>query len=261
MIKLVALDIDGTLTSTDGSISGENIEAVKQVLLKGIYTVLASARPPQGVDAVADLFGESIYRVSYSGAVIQTPTRIELQRLLIDIDVARDIAHFADLNRFSLTVTINDIEYHTQSQLRETLVPHLSIDLAQKAIDEEGAPLLIGVSGQQPTTSLYEYCQERHGKSVYMPRHFRSDGVLDSLVILHPEAQKGKALIALCNLLSIAPEEMLAIGDSESDLPMFQVAGLSVAVGNATPAIQQAATLVAPSANDNAVAWALQRLL
>ena len=178
MIKLVALDIDGTLTRTDGSISNESIEAIKQVLLKGTHTVLASARPPQGVDAVADLFGGPIYRVSYSGAVIQTPELVELQRLVIEIDVALDIARFADCNSFSLTITINDVEYHTQNQLRDTLVPHISVDLAQKVITEKGSPLLIGVNGEYPATSLYEYCLEHHGESIYAPRHFNENGTL-----------------------------------------------------------------------------------
>src|ERR1700752_713340 len=118
MIKLLALDIDDTLTDKTGKISRHCIESINQAQSKGICSVLISARPPQGVDEVARLLSGEIYRACYLGAVIQDPYMRDIQRLLIDVKVARNIARFADGNSFSLTITIDDIEYHTQSRQR-----------------------------------------------------------------------------------------------------------------------------------------------
>jgi len=65
----------------------------------------------------------------------------------------------------------------------------------------------------------------------------------------------------VCAHLGVPPEQTLAIGDAESDTAMFAVAGLAVAMGNATDAVKARATLVAPSNDADGVAWALRYLL
>jgi len=53
---------------------------------------------------------------------------------------------------------------------------------------------------------------------------------------------------------------MMVIGDSPNDLPMFAEAGLSVAMGNATPEVKQAADRLAPSNDEGGALWAIQNL-
>lgn len=261
MIKLLALDIDGTLTRTDGSVSSVNISAVRRAQAEGVYIVLLSARPPLGVDAVAQLLGGDIYRVSCSGAVIAAPTRSVLQRHTLDIAVSRNIARFADSRKYSITLAFDDIEYHSQNHVRETLVPHVSVNSAYSVLKSGVSPLLIVAVGDEPANAIYQYCLKRYSKSVYIARHFSSDHQLESIVILNALSHKGQALVTLCRFLSIDLRNVLAIGDSESDLPMFQVAGLTVAVASGLPSVRDAATLVAPTADDDGVAWALNNLL
>jgi hydroxymethylpyrimidine pyrophosphatase-like HAD family hydrolase len=120
---------------------------------------------------------------------------------------------------------------------------------------------LIGAGDHLSASSVYQYCIDRYSKSLCITRHFDDNGIPTSTLLTHKAAQKKDALLALCELLSIDPLEVLAIGDSESDLRMFEVAGVSVAVANAHLNVRNNATFVAPLPYGDGVAWALKKLL
>jgi Cof subfamily protein (haloacid dehalogenase superfamily) len=261
IIRLVALDIDYTLTASDGRISGENITAVQRARSGGRHIVLASSRPTFGVDAVADLLGGDVYRMSYSGGVIQTPAGQELRRMLIDINVASDIVRYANERRINLVVYINDKEFHTQQPSFEAAIAPPSADSVEDFLGRGIAPALIMVAGHKQASTVYDYYLEHHREALYVSRTHKSENEYSSIVLVNPEAQKGPALRYLCSLLDVDPNEVLAIGDSESDLGMFEVAGVTVAVGNAISSVRATASLIAPSSDENGVAWALNRLL
>ncbi|MCE7927754.1 MAG: HAD family phosphatase [Chloroflexi bacterium CFX7] len=71
---------------------------------------------------------------------------------------------------------------------------------------------------------------------------------------------KGTALVALCGALGLDPEEAVAFGDSEVDIPMFEAAGLAVAMGNATAPVRAAAAMVTATADEGGVAQAIHRI-
>jgi hydroxymethylpyrimidine pyrophosphatase-like HAD family hydrolase len=70
---------------------------------------------------------------------------------------------------------------------------------------------------------------------------------------------KGTGLKVVCEHLGIAPEEAMAVGDAHPDVAMFEVAGVGVAMGNATDEVKGLADAVAPSNEDSGVAWAIRR--
>lgn len=261
MLKLLALDIDNTLTDDNGIVSSTGIAAVRQAQSRGIQVILISARPPQGVDIIAQQLNEEVYRVCYVGAVIQDSNCKDIQRLLLDIDIARDIARFADIHKISLTITIDDKEYHTQHETRESLTPQLTVGSAESTLTTDTQPILIGAGGHYAASLVDQYVTDHHNNSVLLTRHFNNDGTYSNVLITHPNSKKGDALLTLCHILSIDSREILAIGDSENDLSMFEVAGMSVAVANAIPSVCSAASLVAPLPYGDGVKWAINQLL
>jgi hypothetical protein len=60
-------------------------------------------------------------------------------------------------------------------------------------------------------------------------------------------------------MLGVAPERVMAVGDSENDIPMLRAAGFAVAMGNATPALKAVADWIAPSLDEEGAAVALRR--
>ncbi|QHG21027.1 HAD-IIB family hydrolase [Nostoc sp. ATCC 53789] len=259
--RLLALDIDNTLTDYKGRLSEHAIELIRKAQTKGIYVALVSARPSQGVDEVADLIGGNIYKISYLGAVIRDSLGNELQRLTLDIEVIRDIIRFADQNKLGLMVTIKETEYHTYQDRRESMTQRIAVSSLENVLSLDALPVLIGFKHDRSPSSLYEYCLKTYGKSMYFTEHINSDNDYRFVLASHPEAQKGNALFNLCKYMCVDPFQVIAIGDSESDISMFQVAGFSVAVANAHPNVHLAAKLSTPLPYGDGVAWSLQYLL
>jgi hydroxymethylpyrimidine pyrophosphatase-like HAD family hydrolase len=74
-----------------------------------------------------------------------------------------------------------------------------------------------------------------------------------------PGVDKGSALRKLCEILDVDPQRVLAIGDSENDIPMLQAAGFAIAMGNATESLKVVADWIAPSIDEDGAAVALRR--
>jgi hydroxymethylpyrimidine pyrophosphatase-like HAD family hydrolase len=83
----------------------------------------------------------------------------------------------------------------------------------------------------------------------------------DFLEFFDPAAGKGHGLAALLDVLNLPPEAVIAIGDGENDVPLFERAGLSVAMGNASASVRAAADLVIGSSDAAGVADFLDALL
>jgi hypothetical protein len=81
------------------------------------------------------------------------------------------------------------------------------------------------------------------------------------VILTHPDADKASALALVCKELGIGPEETVAMGDSESDVGMFRFAGLGVAMGNAPDTVKREALHIAPTNDEDGVAWAVRKFL
>lgn len=261
MIKLVALDVDKTVTEPDGSIEESTLSSIRKAWSNGVEIAVVSARPPQGVDLVADLLAVDLHRIAYLGAVVQTSDLTELRRLTIDLEVSREIAGFADKQGISLTLSIDDVEYQTQSQARPSMTPRQVIDSAKRVLEQGRSPTIIGVTGDEPSSQIYQYCLNNLRSQVHVVRHVNSGGVNLSSLIVHPNAEKGKGLQVLCDRLSISMNEVMAIGDSESDVTMFRVSGTSVAVLNSDMNAAIGAQIVAPYSFGQGVKWAIEEVV
>ncbi len=81
------------------------------------------------------------------------------------------------------------------------------------------------------------------------------------LDITHPLANKGVALSEIARLLGVPLAEIAVIGDGGNDVAMFERSGLSIAMGNASPAVQRAANFVTDSNHDDGFANAVERFI
>jgi hydroxymethylpyrimidine pyrophosphatase-like HAD family hydrolase len=79
--------------------------------------------------------------------------------------------------------------------------------------------------------------------------------------LTHPDAEKASALEIVCRELGVPSDEVIAMGDSESDLAMLRWAGLGIAMRNSPDIVKKEALHVAPSNDEDGVAWAILRFL
>ena len=76
----------------------------------------------------------------------------------------------------------------------------------------------------------------------------------------HPDANKGAALARLCEMLGIAPCDVMACGDGLNDLGMIELAGLGVVVQNAREAVRSRADVLCPSNDEEGIAQLIERM-
>ena len=90
-------------------------------------------------------------------------------------------------------------------------------------------------------------------------RYFRSTPIY--LEFVDRGVSKGSALLRLCEMLGISPDQTVPFGDEENDRPMLRAAGLGVAMGNAVPEIKAEADAVTSSNEEDGVAEFIEYLL
>ena len=78
------------------------------------------------------------------------------------------------------------------------------------------------------------------------------------LEVIPSQINKGQGIRSICSVLGIGPEQVMAFGDAENDIPMLRVAGIGVAMGNAADVVKAAADYVTRSNNEDGVAAALE---
>ena len=258
MIRLIISDIDGTLIDQHGDLPPANVAALADAAGRGVRLALATIRKRDSAERVAVQLGVPCVLVCDGGATIYDEAGATLHRLTIPLDLARAIAALADEHRLPLVTTIDELNYYAPGSHP---LPH--IVAAGKDVDSnlaalERPPARFIVRGEAGVNLMIEAFG---GAGLRFVRHYRPNGTLYDAVITHADASKEAALVLLSRRWSIAPSEIMALGDSESDIGMLAAAGVGVAPANAHPAVRAAADWVAPAAAEGAVAAAVRRFV
>jgi Cof subfamily protein (haloacid dehalogenase superfamily) len=261
LFGLVGLDVDGTLLNSEREIAYENTEAVKTVRSAGVLVTIVTGRSTFSLEPVLEQFELDIPYICSGGAEIIDPIQGKpIDRRVIsrtDLDILVNTARESNAAMF---FTLPDgIYYESPPGSLEDWKPSRSFQLTEvEDILNENTPKPVKVAlyGDPDKLSHIETTIREHGSAVHMA--YPLETFLD---ITREDANKGAALIRLANLLKVSMDRTLAIGDADNDLSMFEVAGMSIAMGNAAPHVQEAADRIAPSNDENGVAWALREIV
>lgn len=264
-IKLIAIDIDGTLLTPERVISDRVRETIAKAKEQGIKVVLCTGRPlPGAVEYLnaLELKNEGDYAITYNGALVQdTYTQEVLAHHTLDIndfyaieEMSRKIGvHYHATTENAMYTSNKDISDYT---VREAMLTHMplkyrkvtemeqDISISKMMMIDDPAILDEGVA-QLPQDFLDTYTVLR-SEPFY-------------LEVLNPSASKGKALKSLAQLLGLADDEVMAIGDNENDLDMIIYAGMGVAMGNAVPKVKEHATYVTDTNANDGVASVIEK--
>jgi hydroxymethylpyrimidine pyrophosphatase-like HAD family hydrolase len=258
MIGLIVTDIDGTLLDSNGDLPPGNAEALAAAAARGARLALATIRKRDSTEAIARQLGLPCALVCQGGAAIYDEAGAELRALTIPLDLARAIAALADEQRLPLLTTVDEINYYTPGSRPAPHIITIGRDVRSNLDALTGPPTRFIVRGERGVNVLMEAFA---GASLRFVRHYRTDGTLHDAAITHADATKESALEFLSRTWEIALENVLALGDSESDIGMIRMAGAGVAVANAHPPVKEAADWIAPSAGDAGLAAAVRRFV
>ena len=260
-IKLIALDLDGTLLNSSLRLSERNGEAVRHALDRGVQVVLATSRWFGLAKRTADRLGIGTPLICSNGALVRRPADgRDLLHLRLDQDAAREVTVLGDQRGWDMFTTIEDATF---MRMRPGVIPErlpagLRVSESQAGEVARGQPTAVLVFGSDAvdeiSQSILPAYDRRAGFSVNRPINLPH-----YVVLTHTEADKGSALEMVCRELNVPLSDVMAMGDSESDLAMLRRAGLGIAMNNSPDEVKRAAIHIAPDNDADGVAWAIER--
>jgi hydroxymethylpyrimidine pyrophosphatase-like HAD family hydrolase len=176
-------------------------------------------------------------------------------------ECARAIARLADEQQWELAVTVDRMVYCRQrpDQPLGLHAPNMTV-VASNVDAIIAAPLRILTWQAQAIAGIGAFCRSALRDQCGVELYVNPDGSHQSLGVFAPLANKGTAVELVMKQLGLAREQAVTIGDNFNDLPMFACSAVSVAMMNAPESVKQQASLIAPSNDDEGVAWALKAL-
>jgi hypothetical protein len=260
-IRLVAVDIDGTLATDDGQIVAANRDAIARATRAGVLVVLVTGRWHRTAMPFAQRVGLETPVVCCNGAVAYASTGERLWQLDMPLGAARTVAAFADAHDIALSVTIDDRSYFRRRAGQDGDMLEPGWHLVDRNLDAVTAPPVRMLAvGHDATLALLDGLGTRlQGAVRFQPT--RRGTRYDAVGVIHKDASKGNAVRRLCEQFGIPRAQTLAIGDNDNDIDMFAAAGVSVAVGDALPEVQAAAGIIGPRCDEGGVAWAIERYI
>ena len=275
-IKLVALDLDGTLFDNSSRISERNLTAIRSITDKGIHVVISTGRPFEGlpfdqikgtgINYAITANGSGIYEISTGKCLYENAMDEELVTPILNFLLTRDIHMDAFIGGKGYT-------------------PIQCVETAQKLTVPSSIKNYI-ITTRTRLDNILQFIHENQLKVQKMTLNFypAADGTLidretvrkflvsnpsittvcggyNNLEFTRADANKGVGLRKLAEILGVNPDATMAIGDTENDLAIIEAAGIGVAMGNATDAVKARADYVTTTNTKDGVAAAIEHFI
>lgn len=273
-IRLVVLDIDGTINGDSNQVNEPVKQAVKAAQAKGVKVAIATGRMYRSALRFHRTIKSDAPLISYQGALIKDPQTEELVgHWPVDLEYALslidDFAPYADTGKLSVHLYIKDELYvrqitpQTQAYAQRSGVKAIPVgNLRQFLLDQapEHPPTKVLALSDDPEliTTLLTTLKER-----YTPGQlYLTKSVATFFEATNPIANKGTAVKHLAeNILGFDRSEVMTVGDNFNDLEMIEYAGVGVAMGNAPDGLKEIADWVAPDVDADGAADAIARFV
>ncbi|MFD0828156.1 Cof-type HAD-IIB family hydrolase [Neobacillus sp. M.A.Huq-85] len=261
VVKLIAVDLDGTLLNEENRISQRNLEAIKFAQSNGVEVVIATGRAHFDVQEIFKDTGLKTWIIAANGATIHQPNGELLHSKAINLEDALTILSWLENENFYYEVFTNHSIFTPQNG-RELLAiemdrlksanPDVSIEklkyAAKKQYSQTGFSFiksyqdLIGMKEDIYNILAFSFHEEKLKKGSSQFEYLEDITIVSSakhnFEFEHKNASKGIALEILANKLGIPLTDTAAVGDSFNDLSMMRAAGKSIAMGNALEEIK-----------------------
>ena len=266
MYKLIALDMDGTLLTSEKKISENTKKALKEAEAKGVKVVLASGRPLSGITRYLeelDLFKGDDYVLSFNGGiVINSKTEEVVTSSLLkgsDLKAIYNISKELDINIHAFSVKEGLItpkmSQYTQHECDINGIEATIKDFNEIENDEDIVKVMMIDPQEKLDKAIEKLPKDLYDKySVFKSAPF-------FLEFTNKDVDKGKGLKKLGDYLGIKQKEIIACGDAGNDLSMVKFAGLGVAMENATDDVKQAADYITLSNDKDGIAHVVNKFI
>lgn len=273
-VRLVALDLDGTLLDPFGRLTPTVSRAVARLAESDLRVVLCTGRRFRTALPHARALGlEGAIIVNNGVLVKDVATGKTLEHAYLPGPLVGEvIAHvrslgpplvYVDAYHDGIDIFTETLERAHPFQ-REYTTDHLDFISVVEDVSSarsDGVIMVSAMADETALAALLDAARERFGERVHTHTLLNKNYQGHILEFLSPDAGKWRALARLAASWGIAAEEIAAVGDDANDAEVLRHAGLGIAMGNALPAVRAAADLVVSSNAEGGAAEALERIL
>ncbi|MCD8327301.1 MAG: Cof-type HAD-IIB family hydrolase [Lachnospiraceae bacterium] len=273
-IRLIAVDLDGTLFDTQKKLSEGNRHACEEAIEAGVQVVIATGRPFYGIPAEARKLrglkyaictnGASLYDLEQEKCLYEDPMprneTLAMMEGLMKMPVICDVFYeghaYIDSSKTGLIDRMNtDEPFKVYFRSCREEVPDVMALMRSHARGSE--KVTVNFTARPDGTPFYrqealDWCAQFHDLVMV-------SGGVGNAEFTKASATKGAALLKLAEIMGIKPQQTMAIGDSGNDFDMLQKAGFSVGMANSEPEILEIVDYVTKSNNEDGVAYAVRK--
>lgn len=283
-MKLIAIDLDGTLLSSEMEITEVSLEAMKEARAQGNKVMICSGRAPEDIQQILKEYDFPLPLAGSNGSVVQiggqvlqsismnredaaaiaeklddegAPYRIYTNKgIYIPADWSKRVKRTMEKEQIRVEGLPGEVYQHITEQPEKSDLIHF-FDHWREVLDKRELAIqkfFVLTLNTSVKTALGSYFEE-------MPSVALTSSHPLNIEVMDQKANKGNALKFVAAHYGISLKDTMAIGDNFNDVPMLEVAGLSVAMENAAPQVKELCDTVTLSNNENGVAHAITKYI
>ncbi|MFJ7638045.1 Cof-type HAD-IIB family hydrolase [Peribacillus sp. NPDC097264] len=237
-IRLVALDMDGTLLNEKGEISEENRRTIKEAEQRGVHVILSTGRSFATCNDFAKSMELQSYLITVNGSEIYNNDGELVERHIVDSEYVQWMWELSQKHGTHFWATSCDRVYRAEmpEKINESQWLKFGFDTKDDAIrqlimEELRTKENLEISNSSPTNIEVN----AHG------------------------VNKAKAIERVCSMLDLTMDQVMAVGDSLNDLAMIREAKIGVAMGNAQQIVKEESDWVTSTNQEDGVAKAIRK--
>ena len=263
-IKLIALDVDGTIMDKNFNISSQVKTAVKKSIEKGIHVLIATGRMYSATVPIAKHLGLKTPLIVYQGSLIQE--FYESDRILMHHTVPSDVSLqvIKDLREYGIQINayLNDKLYiENESAILVEYAAKRNITLYKvdnfDNIDKFEPTKILGMHyDTELIDKVRNELKEKYKNLINITK-----STPNFCEFVNNNCSKANSVLFLANKWNIDQSQIMAIGDQENDLEMLKIAEIGIAMGNGDKGLQDMADYVTESVDNNGVAHAIEKFV
>ena len=266
-IKLVALDMDGTLLNSQNKILPSTKKVITQALDRGIKIVLTSGRPIAGLKEYLDelkIPQTEQYVVTLNGAITRSTDGSIIDSFLVNKTFYEEMTKFGKDHHVPFNIVDPDSRIITADtdvdyfELLQAWENNAGMFIRKPSDFDDDFMISKGgyVGDKDKLDEVEPLLRKEFGQDLYIVRaddHF--------LELLNPNVNKGNALHDLGEKIGISSDEMAAFGDEKNDISMFNEVGTAICMENGSDEAKSAATYITDSNDEDGIAHAFEKYI
>jgi len=266
-IKLLALDLDGTIFGDDLIISDRVRAAIRAAQEQSVIVTIATGRMFRAARFIAADLALDEPLICYQGALVKhSSTEEVLYHRTVPLPLTHDLITAITARGLHLNIYLNDRLYVSHDTPEARFYSRINMDLPIHMVGDLHT-WLDGQGGAEPTKLVIVTDPADTDLTLALFTDLYGDRL--QVIKSHPrfteftniECSKGRALAFLASYYGISREDVMAIGDGHNDLDMIQWAGYGVAMSTAPQIVLDAARIISPPISEDGAAYAIERCI